>query len=274
MRTVGTISIFLFLVVCAAIDLKKRSLPMWLLWAGSLGVLLISLWNTRLNLFPLFQGAVPGIVLGIISWITREAVGYGDVWIITLLGIYLGIWDTATLVCIAFFFSSIAAVGCLVWKKFRRDTRIPFVPFLTAAYVGGGFFMRMKASATIEAAVACSVFFLSFFLVIRGVFYYHDKNILMGTAYEAAVVHSQKKRSPEACTIAETEQSFEIAARKRMLLFSAVNLTIEETDQKITVQGIAWKGKMKISVSQSAAVTEPEKFIRNMRKAGIHEDGG
>lgn len=136
MRTVGTISIFLFLVVCAAIDLKKRSLPMWLLWAGSLGVLLISLWNTRLNLFPLFQGAVPGIVLGIISWITREAVGYGDVWIITLLGIYLGIWDTATLVCIAFFFSSIAAVGCLVWKKFRRDTRIPFVPFLTAAYVG------------------------------------------------------------------------------------------------------------------------------------------
>ena len=57
MRTVGTISIFLFLVVCAAIDLKKRSLPMWLLWAGSLGVLLISLWNTRLNLFPLFQGA-------------------------------------------------------------------------------------------------------------------------------------------------------------------------------------------------------------------------
>ena len=86
MRTVGTISIFLLLVVCAAIDLKKRSLPMWLLWAGSLGVLLISLWNTRLNLFPLFQGAVPGIVLGIISWITREAVGYGDVWIITLLG--------------------------------------------------------------------------------------------------------------------------------------------------------------------------------------------
>lgn len=53
-----------------------------------------------------------------------------------------------------------------------------------------------------------------------------------------------------------------------------MNLTIEETDQKITVQGIAWKGKMKISVSQSAAVTEPEKFIRNMRKAGIHEDGG
>ena len=132
----------------------------------------------------------------------------------------------------------------------------------------------VSGNSVIEMSYIMPLFFSLFVIIIHTVFYYHDKNILMGTAYEAAVVHSQKKRSPEACTIAEAEQSFEIAARKRMLLFSAVNLTIEETDQKITVQGIAWKGKMKISVSQSAAVTEPEKFIRNMRKAGIHEDGG
>ena len=132
--------------------------------------------------------------------------------------------------------------------------------------------MRMKASATIEAIVACSVFFLSFFLVVNGLFYYHDKNILMGTAYEAAVVQSQKKRSPETCTVGEVEQSFERAAKRRMLLFSKVDLTIEETDQKVTVRGTASKRRMKLSVSQSASVTEPEKFIRNMRKAGVHED--
>ena len=103
--------------------------------------------------------------------------------------------------------------------------------------------MRMKASATIEAIVACSVFFLSFFLVVNGLFYYHDKNILMGTAYEAAVVQSQKKRSPETCTVGEVEQSFERAAKRRMLLFSKVDLTIEETDQKVTVRGTASKGE-------------------------------
>lgn len=133
--------------------------------------------------------------------------------------------------------------------------------------------MRMKASATIEAAVACSVFFLSFFLVVQGLFYYHDKNILMGTAYEAAVVQSQKKRSPEICTVGEAEQEFERAARRRMLLFSKVDLTIKESDEEITVLGTASKKRMKISVSQSASVTEPEKFIRNMRKAGMHENG-
>ena len=61
--------------------------------------------------------------------------------------------------------------------------------------------------------------FLSFFLVIRGVFYYHDKNILMGTAYERQLCIARKKRSPEACTIAEAEQSFEIAARKGCCYF-------------------------------------------------------
>ena len=133
---------------------------------------------------------------------------------------------------------------------------------------------QVAAVITVEMSFLFPVILGILSLLFHTIFYYHDKNILMGTAYEAAVVHSQKKRSPEVCTIAEAEQSFEIAARKRMLLFSAVNLTIEETDQKITVQGIAWKGRMKISVSQSAAVTEPEKFIRKMRKAGIHEDGG
>ena len=134
---------------------------MWLLWAGSLGVLLISLWNTRLNLFPLFQGAVPGIVLGIISWITREAVGYGDVWIITLLGIYLGIWDTVTLVCMRSF-SAYAAVGCLVWKN-SEDTRIPFVPFLTAAYVGVVFYEDESKCGPLRRRLRVPYFFLAFF---------------------------------------------------------------------------------------------------------------
>lgn len=163
MRTVGTISIFLFLVVCAAIDLKKRSLPMWLLWAGSLGVLLISLWNTRLNLFSLFQGAVPGIFLGIISWITREAVGYGDVWIITLLGIYLGILGYRHLGMHCVLFQQYCRSGMSGLEKIPEGYEDSVCSFSYSSICGGGFFMRMKASATIEAAVACSVFFLSFF---------------------------------------------------------------------------------------------------------------
>lgn len=136
MWTVGKISILLFLFICTIIDLRKRTLPVWILFAGSILILVISLRKYGLDLFPVFKGMIPGIILGAISKATGEAVGYGDVWIVFLIGSYLGIWDTVTVVCSAFFLCSIVAAGCLIWKKFRKDTRIPFVPFLTVAYMG------------------------------------------------------------------------------------------------------------------------------------------
>ena len=136
MWAVGRISIFLLLVICTIIDLRKRTLPVGLLSAGSIVILIISLWKYEFDFFPMMKGMIPGIILGAISRVTREAVGYGDVWIVFLIGSYLGVWDTVTVVCSAFFLCSIVASGCLVWKKFRRDTRIPFVPFLAVAYVG------------------------------------------------------------------------------------------------------------------------------------------
>ena len=135
---------------------------MWLLWAGSLGVLLISLWNTRLNLFPLFQGAVPGIVLGIISWITREAVGYGDVWIITLWGFISESGIPSPWYALRSF-SAVLPQWDVWFGKIPEGYEDSVCSFSYSSICGGGFFMRMKASATIEAAVACSVFFLSFF---------------------------------------------------------------------------------------------------------------
>ena len=77
----------------------------------------------------------------------------------------------------------------------------------------------VSGNSVIEMSYIMPLFFSLFVIIIHTVFYYHDKNILMGTAYEAAVVHSQKKRSPEACTIAEAEQSFEIAARKKVCCY-------------------------------------------------------
>lgn len=136
MWTVGKIAILLLLFICTIIDLRKRTLPISLLLAGSIVILLTSLWKYEFDFFTMLKGMIPGILLGTISKITREAVGYGDVWIILLLGSDLGICDTVAVVCGAFFLCSIVAAGCLVRRKFRRDTRIPFVPFITVAYVG------------------------------------------------------------------------------------------------------------------------------------------
>ena len=56
---------------------------------------------------------------------------------------------------------------------------------------------KWSGSFTVEAAVLVSAVLLLTYGVIMAVFYYHDKNILTGTAYETAVIagRKQKKRT-------------------------------------------------------------------------------
>lgn len=84
--------------------------------------------------------ALTGIVIGgiflLCSRVTGEAIGYGDSWIILLLGVYLGGRQLLTVIMLAFFLAGIFSLVGLVRKKWSRTCSIPFIPFLTAAYVG------------------------------------------------------------------------------------------------------------------------------------------
>ena len=53
---------------------------------------------------------------------------------------------------------------------------------------------KWSGSFTVEAAVLVSAVLLLTYGVIMAVFYYHDKNILTGTAYETAVIAGRKQK--------------------------------------------------------------------------------
>lgn len=52
----------------------------------------------------------------------------------------------------------------------------------------------MKGSLMVEAAYIMPVIFLSFIAGLYMLFYFHDKNILLGAGYETVVVGSEKMR--------------------------------------------------------------------------------
>ena len=79
------------------------------------------------------------MVFLIISRATEESLGYGDSILITVLGIYMGFWNILTLLVTAFFLGAVFSGVMLVRKKYTGKSSFPFVPFLTAAYVGGVF---------------------------------------------------------------------------------------------------------------------------------------
>lgn len=128
--------VLIFLSVCSWLDWKKRSIPVWVLSFASIVIVIFRVFHWEERAILWLGGAGIGILFLAMSKLTKEAMGYGDSWMILLLGIYLGLWDVLWLLSIAFLLSGVMAIVLLVRYKYSRKVSFPFIPFLTIAYIG------------------------------------------------------------------------------------------------------------------------------------------
>ena len=127
----------LYLVILTVMDLKRRKLKLSVLLAG--GILIPAGVFFSSGVSPVYLaagGAVGAVFLGI-SKITEESFGYGDSILILIMGCFIGFWDILTLLMAAFMMAAVFSLVLLIRGRFRRKDSFPFVPFLTAAYIGG-----------------------------------------------------------------------------------------------------------------------------------------
>ena len=82
-----------FLAICSWQDIKKREISVSFLRVGSLLGIISFICSGREYWYLYFSGAGIGIVFLIISKVTEEAIGYGDGWIVCIMGSFLGIWS-------------------------------------------------------------------------------------------------------------------------------------------------------------------------------------
>ena len=81
-------------------------------------------------------GMTLGAVLVAVSKWSKEALGIGDALLILMIGMGMGIYQTALVVFYALFVTSVVCAVLLMMKRVGKKTRIPFVPFLLLGYVG------------------------------------------------------------------------------------------------------------------------------------------
>ena len=81
-------------------------------------------------------GVAVGLLFFGISKVTKEAVGYGDSWLVTILGMYLGGRRLLEVILTATVLAGIFSLIFCVFQGWDRKRSIPFVPFLTVAYLG------------------------------------------------------------------------------------------------------------------------------------------
>lgn len=131
-----------FLLVEGIRDLRRREISVISCAVVILSGILLQLWKQDLSLFGILSGVLMGGGMFLLSFLSRESIGYGDGLVMLAIGILLGGQDTAKLFCGALFLCGIVSGVLFLCRKVKRKSRIPFVVFLFPTY-GFLFFMEV-----------------------------------------------------------------------------------------------------------------------------------
>lgn len=128
--------LFVLVTICGIRDIRKREIPIWWLIIISILVLLFVLLFDRTRLTSRLVGGILGLLFFLISKCTKEAIGYGDSWLILILGVYLGSFEALQVLFWAALLAAVVALFLLCARKRKKSITIPFVPYMAVAFLG------------------------------------------------------------------------------------------------------------------------------------------
>lgn len=127
--------VLLFLVAGTVFDLKDKCIPKIYLfiWGGCaiLYIVFLSVIKKEADsVVNALIGIIPGVIGLFLAFVTKEQIGFGDGWVISLAGLFLGIKSVLCIVFSAFAFLTVVAMILLINRRVKGKSAIPFVPFL------------------------------------------------------------------------------------------------------------------------------------------------
>lgn len=131
------ILISLWLVALAWEDIRQKHVPVWLLALGGIIMTIVSVygfWNGQPEGKELVWNIVPGAVLLAVAVLTKKA-GWADGVVLLFLGILTGFRECILSFALSMLFISVVSLVLLVLKRVRKNTTLPYLPFLCAGYL-------------------------------------------------------------------------------------------------------------------------------------------
>ncbi len=124
----------IFLCICAFMDFKYKVVSVNLCIINIIVSVLLNIILKINSLISLSIGISVVIILFIISKLSREKLGMGDVYVLLVSALYVGL-NVIDILIIALFISLIFSIGLLVKKK-NIKVEFPFVPFILGGEIG------------------------------------------------------------------------------------------------------------------------------------------
>jgi len=122
------------LLILSIMDLRTRKislLPVLLLGLFAMGY---RFWENE-SLWEVLTGMLPGGVLLLAAWVTKESIGYGDGIVLLVVGVFCGIKKTVAILGISLILAALMAMLLLVLRRAGRKTELPFLPCLCSGYL-------------------------------------------------------------------------------------------------------------------------------------------
>lgn len=114
--------------------LHRRIFIQWLVYFAVAGIL-CSMIIIKQPFTMMVLGAIPGLVILVISIIFRGSIGLGDGLLLMVSGIYLGVAGIIRIIVYAVFLSAFCALYLYFGKKKDKGYEMPFVPFILASFL-------------------------------------------------------------------------------------------------------------------------------------------
>lgn len=122
-------------------DIRSQKIPTALLAISGLCVLIAEsclLYKGQTHIASYGIAVLPGAILILTAYLTGK-IGYGDGLVMLILGIAAGYKKSLVIFMISLMLAAILSALLLLLRKADRNTRIPFVPFITAAVLASYF---------------------------------------------------------------------------------------------------------------------------------------
>lgn len=113
----------------AAYDMKTKRVPVVALAVAGLLAVVYRL-CTGTELLDLVTGLIPGVVLLMLAYVTKESIGTGDGGMLCVMGLFYGVTEVLAILGMALVLAAVTAIVLLTAHRAGRKTELPFLPFL------------------------------------------------------------------------------------------------------------------------------------------------
>lgn len=120
---------------CSLEDVKQKKLTVLYILMFGVGGVFLHLVAPVCSIYSMLWGMLLGLVLILVSIVTRGSVGLGDGILLVVTGVYLGGSKNLELFMMGLLLAALWSLGLVIVKKKRGKEQIAFVPFLLISYL-------------------------------------------------------------------------------------------------------------------------------------------